>query len=72
MVDNLQLFCCHGLFLVDVVDEVMAHFKRHGIDFAAEFVAVIERILSDVSEKVKFVLVSRQQSVATSCGGCRR
>ena len=31
LVSNLQLF------LMDVVDGVMAHFKRQGIDFATEF-----------------------------------
>ena len=58
LIKNLKLFCRYGLFVIDDIDQLIAYYKLNDIDVNKELYAVVFKILSEVSEKIKFVLIS--------------
>merc|ERR1712228_414557 len=58
LISNLKLFCRYGLFIIDDIDQLMGYYKSNDIDINKELYSVVFKILIEVSEKIKFILIS--------------
>jgi len=60
LTSNLRLFCRYGLFIIDDIDQLVVYYKAHGLDVKQELFDVIFKVLLTVSEKIKFIIISKK------------
>eukprot|EP01084_Bolivina_argentea_P076825 139280_1 len=60
LINNLKLFCRYGLFIIDDIDQLISYYKINNIDLNKELFNVIFKILLQVSEKIKFIIISKK------------
>ena len=60
LISNLKLFCRYGLFIIDDIDQLISFYKTNDIDIGRELFSIIFKILCEVSEKIKFIIISKK------------